>query len=158
MSTRDDLGACHVTTSRHNPHTRLHRRHTHTHTHTHSHIRIPPPCSARMHCSPPRIGSLKLHSQRWRRKPFLDDKSARQNARVHAMHAREWQHEKRRHASRPSSWCGDRSRRTRLVHGFSVPPPDFPHADGSSLSAPTTLPSQCRRAQDVDAQIVFVQL
>ena len=60
------------------------------------------------------------------------------------------------HASRSSSWCGDRSRRTRLVHGFSVPPPDFPHAHGSSLSAPTSLVPQCRRVQDMwSAGMVF---
>ena len=60
------------------------------------------------------------------------------------------QHEKLLHASRSSSWCGDRSRRTRLVHGFSVPSSDFPHAHGSSLSAPTSLVPQCRCAQDVE--------
>ena len=66
------------------------------------------------------------------------------------------QHEKLLHASRSSSWCGDRSRRTRLVHGFSVPPPDFPHAHGSSLSAPTSLVPQCRRVQDMwSAGMVF---
>ena len=66
------------------------------------------------------------------------------------------QHEKLLHASRSSSWCGDRSRRTRLVHGFSVPPSDFPHAHGSSLSAPTSLVPQCRRVQDMwSAGMVF---
>ena len=68
-------------------------------------------------------------------------------------------HEKRLHASRPSSSCGDRVAPPRVWHNFSVPTPNFPHADGSSLSAPTTLPSQCPRAQDdVDAQMVFATL
>ena len=115
---------------------------THTHTHTHTHPLLCPRALLF-----PQSGSQVTFTAIWRRNLFWMTKSV---FTPHADRARGWQHEKRRHASRPSSWCGDRSRRTRLVHGFSVPPSDFPHAHGSSLSAPTSLVPQCRCAQDVE--------
>ena len=120
---------------------------THTHTHTHTHPLLCPRALLF-----PQSGSQVTFTAIWRRNLFWMTKRVHATRRsCEGMAARE-----AAHASRPSSWCGDRSRRTRLVHGFSVPPSDFPHAHGSSLSAPTSLVPQCRCAQDVErAGMVF---
>ena len=118
-----------------------------THTHTHAY---PPPSLPACTALPPESGSQVTFTAIWRRNLFWMTK------RVHATRRSCEGMAAREAAARPSSWCGDRSRRTRLVHGFSVPPSDFPHAHGSSLSAPTSLVPQCRRVQDMwSAGMVF---
>jgi len=116
---------------------------THTHTHTH-----PTPCPARMHCSPPPAGpetTFKIFILTFtvmRRNLFWMTKRVHANTEGEVLGTREAA------AREPSVLMVRRSQpadpaRARLFRASGSA--RFPHAHGSSLSAPTSLVPQCRR-------------
>ena len=118
---------------------------THTHTHTHTHPLLCP----RALLFPP-SPALKLHSQRWRRNLFWMTKRVHATRRsCEGMAAREAA------AREPSVLMVRRSQpadpaRARLFRASGSA--RFPHAHGSSLSAPTSLVPQCGACRICGAQ------